>query len=47
MTAVRMEVSALEAAHLTDLVLQFTDLLADHRSHRRSGDRTPRSRWLP
>ncbi|EIC08241.1 protein of unknown function DUF2017-containing protein [Microbacterium laevaniformans OR221] len=29
MTAVRMEVSALEAAHLTDLVLQFTDLLAD------------------
>ncbi|RKS86148.1 uncharacterized protein DUF2017 [Microbacterium sp. AG790] len=29
MTAVRMEVSALEAAHLTDLVLQFTDLLAE------------------
>lgn len=29
MTRVRMAVSALEAAHLTDIVLQFTDLLAE------------------
>lgn len=29
MTGVRMDVSALEAAHLTDLVLQFSALLAD------------------
>jgi hypothetical protein len=42
-----MEVSALEAAHLTDLVLQFTDLLAEAIDGPTIRRRAPRSRRLP